>query len=70
MENVAPNSPTRKPSDKLQCAALSGAVLLRTPDGNSIAITPGVAMELSKQLGSLATIAGGLTLPEPDPVIQ
>ena len=62
--NPAPNP--RKPSDKLQVAALTGAVLMATPDGHNIVITPKVAIELAKQLDGMAQLAGGMSMIRPN----
>ena len=64
-----PNKNPRKPSDKLQVAAVTGAVVIATPDGYSIVVTPRIALELGKQLPGLAHLAGGMASTSPRPIV-
>lgn len=47
----------RKPSDKALVSALTGAVVILTPDGHSVVITPAVARIIAANLVNIATLA-------------
>lgn len=61
--------PNKPPINHATLGARQGdfpAVIIQTPDGESVAITPKMARVLSMRLREFANIAEGLIEPDPD----
>ena len=52
----------RQPASQVLAAAMSGAVIVNTPDGNSIVLTAECAEALATQLPDLAALAKSAVL--------
>lgn len=65
MENIADYikskfaKPQRVPASSGNVVALTGAVLIRTEDGNNIVLTPDLARQVAKSLPKIANHAEG-----------
>ncbi|MDR3572823.1 MAG: hypothetical protein P4L50_03095 [Anaerolineaceae bacterium] len=55
----------RTPATQTTLAAVAGAVIIHTVDGN-VVLSPALARDVAKQLPSLADLANVITEPEPD----
>jgi hypothetical protein len=53
----------REPSKKALLTALSGAIVVLTPDGNNVVLAPETAREIGKHLTNMANLADGLENP-------
>lgn len=56
----------RKPSEKALLTALHGAVVILTPDGHNVVLSPAAARDIGKNLIQLAMLADGIVNKTPN----